>query len=160
MRTLNRKSRQSGSADLKARSTAFGNPDLLRRMHGTVDEVAIELVRRGAFGARELKILHDALGESRPALRQAIRDRLLHKPVGPQAAFIAALANADRQIAIHAVINGGLSDVELRQLENLLNLQHDGHLLRQLKVAVELELERRKRGGFRSRGNTLGLWRG
>jgi len=117
------------------------NDDLLKRLRRARKELVIELVRRGAF--------------PRSVLRGAPYDELATEP-----AFIPALAYCDRQLAIHAVINADLSDVELARLALLLNLQSDGHLLRQLRVAAELEQERRHRGGFRSRGNVLSTQRG
>ena len=115
------------------------NKDLLARLRRAPLGLAVELVRRGAFPRSALPVTYAEESEF---------------------AFIPALAYCDRQLAIHAVINAHLTDTELARLAQLLNLQSDGHLLWQLRVAIELEQERRKRGGFRNRGNSLTFRRG
>jgi hypothetical protein len=136
-------------------------PDLVQRLATAQDEVAIELVRRGAFELRHLEQLHNVLGKRsagggapRDGLRNGVRSFLFGNPLAPRAGFIAALAHGDRQLTIHAVINGNLTGDELNRLKKLLDLQRDGHLLRQARVALELEIERRKRG-IHSGGNSL-----
>jgi len=153
---------EAGSRKSEAGKTLKALPDLMRRLAGAQDEVAIELVRRGAFEARPLEQLLSVLlkNGSRAPLRAALCSWIDGRPVDPRVGFIPALANADRQLAIHAVVNGNLTDGELTRLAMLLNLQSDGHLLRQLRVAVELEQMRRNDGGHRGKLNRITKSRG
>lgn len=120
-------------------------------------DVAIELVRRGCFGDAELAELHAALAESatKPELRQAIAAHLHGACLAPRPAWLAALASADRNLGILAVVNGHLTDAELNKLEKYAKLQRAGHMLRQLQVAIELEQNRRQIGGKRGSRNRV-----
>jgi hypothetical protein len=135
----------------------------MRRLASAPVEVAVELIRRQAFEKSDLQDLLLWLGKHRGTdtikmgrLQLAANDLLTFGPwINSEAGFIPALAYADRQICIHAVINAKLSDEELTRLAALLNLQTDGHLLRQARVAVELEQERRRHGFTRTGRNSV-----
>jgi hypothetical protein len=163
LRTSNRKvgGRQEAggrkqTALVRRRKAAAPLPDLVERLGRAQEEVVVELVRRKAFSREDLCALFDWLRKHglREDLQAAIGyyepDELI-----PRVGFIPALANADRQIAIHAVINAGLTDEELARLGKLLDLQTDGHMLRQLRMAVELEHQRRLRHGNRGNRNRI-----
>ena len=151
--------------------------DILRRLCYTDAELAVELIARGAFLKGELLALsRGAKEKSRsivPARRKRADDRraaicraaaqALVKSKwgsGSFAGFVPALAHCDRQVAIHAVINAGLEHWELAQLAQIVGMQKDGHLLRQLRVAIELEIDRRKNDARRSGGNRIATKRG
>ena|SRR5690348_4480256 len=136
--------------------------DLTRRLMGADLEVSIEMIRRKSFRYEELVRLRKELAgnELKRELCEALATYLAGGKLEAQRAWLAALANADRQIAIHAVVNAAMTDDELVKFERLLRLQPDGHLLRQLRVAIELEQNRRKIGGKRSSRNRITLNRG
>lgn len=142
--------------------SAAGLKDLVTRLASADLEVATEMIRRGCFEGRDLAKLHNFLAGSgmKQDLRGVISFYLEGRKLPQQPAWLAALANADRQIAIHAVVNAGMTDEELERFEKLLKLQPDGHLLRQLRVAVELEQNRRQIGGKRSARNRVTTRRG
>ncbi|MDE2104396.1 MAG: hypothetical protein KGL39_44570 [Patescibacteria group bacterium] len=136
--------------------------DLTRRLSGAPEEVVVEMICRECFPYEELVALHKKLAAvgAKQDLCAAIANYLHGGRLGAQPAWLAALANADRQLAIHAVLNAGMSDDELARFEKLLKLQADGHLLRQLRVAIELEQNRRRIGGKRGSGNRVTTRRG
>lgn len=136
--------------------------DITRRLAASDVQVVIEMVRRQAFGYSELLVLYNELAdkELKPELQQALHKHLRGGNLEPQPAWLAALANGDRQIAIHAVVNAKMTDAELEKFEKLLRLQKDGHLVRQVRVAIELEQNRRRIGGKRSPRNRITTTRG
>lgn len=131
--------------------------DLMRRLAGADLDVAIEMMRRGAFERVYLDGFRKFLAARalKPELQKAISLFLGGARLKGQPTWLASLSNGDRQIAIHAVVNARMTDKELAKLERLLKLQRGGHLLRQLQVALELEQNRRAIGGKRSSGNRI-----
>jgi hypothetical protein len=147
--------------------------DLIRRLYHGDGRLAAELIARGAFSRQDVTEFVRAAGRPSASMMRGTRDRIEKKraivlpvcekffgsrryPAGTfDPGFIPALAHCDRQLAIHAVINAGLTDRELEQLNKLTSLQTDGHLLRQLRVAIEIEIDRRKHDGRRGGGNRV-----
>ncbi|HLI02769.1 MAG TPA: hypothetical protein VFC10_07285 [Terriglobia bacterium] len=131
--------------------------DLTRRLRAAPLEAATEMIRRSCFPRAELEQLYRSLlhDEEKAALRSVIAMWLHGRRPEPQPAWLAALANGDRQLAIHAVINAGMSDSELQRFDRLVKLQPDGHLVRQLRAAIELEQKRREIGGKRGSRNRI-----
>ena len=174
MPTLSKKSSQQSAISLQrkqkpaCRSTFAGVPDLVQRLAAAPEEVYVELIRRGAFEVADLEALDAALGkrvmktavERAASVRSVIRAFILARPILPRIAFIPALANCDRQIQIHAVINGHLTGDELLRFQKLIDMQTDGHMLQQVRTAVEREIGRRQHGGTRSGRNHIVIHRG
>jgi hypothetical protein len=131
--------------------------DLTRRLRAASLDVATEMIRRACFPRAELEELYSSLKDDlqKAKLREVIGLWLHGRRLQPMPAWLAALAHGDRQLAIHAVVNAGLSDEELAKFSRLVKLQPDGHLLRQLRVAIELEQNRRVIGGKRSTRNRV-----
>lgn len=153
--------------------------DILRRLKSADANLGAELIGRGAFSKSEVKELMQSLAKEKPrAKERATLERMGRKRAMIQTAaryilaglpfpkwalspgFIPALAHGDRQLAIHAVINCPISDQELAQLSKLTALQTQGHLLRQLRVAIEIETNKRKTHGYRAGGNRVATKRG
>lgn len=132
------------------------------RLAGVDMIVATELIRRKCFRYAELHKLHNILVSfpDKWELCNAIDDYLTGRNLRRQPAWTAALAITDRQLAIHAVVNAGMTDEELERLEKLSKLQRGGHMLRQLQVAIELEQNRRRIGGKRSSRHRITTRRG
>lgn len=136
--------------------------DIARRLGMADVDVAAELIRRGCFKRPELAELHNLLAESatKPNLRGLIEAYLHGAKLEPRPAWLAALASADRNLAILAVVNAHMTDAELDKFEKYIQLQHAGHMLRQIQVAIELEQNRRKVGGDRGSRNRITTRRG
>jgi hypothetical protein len=147
--------------------------DILRRVKSTDGQLAAEMIARGAFSRADVAILRGLISVKPRARQHATLERIksnwamigavsycfIAKKRYPAWAFnpgfVPMLAQCDRQLAIHAVINASLTDAELAQLDKLTALQVDGHLLRQLRVAIEIETDRRKQHARRGGGNRV-----
>ena len=127
------------------------------RLAGVDLAIATEMIRRKCFRNAELAKLYNALAKfpEKSELASIIFEHLNGNKLDPQPAWLAALANGDRQLAIHAVINASMTDAELEKLNKLMRLQAAGHMQRQVLVAIELEQNRRKIGGKRASGNRI-----
>jgi hypothetical protein len=111
--------------------------DIGRRLLGTRDVLASELMRRGMLTSRETQEL---LGMLSAPKRERVRSaRRLSNVI-----FASELANADRMIAARAVVRGLLSREELTALQMMLKFQPRGkreNALNELTRTVERALE-------------------
>lgn len=136
--------------------------DITRRLGAANVDVATELIRRGCFSRRELSELHNTLAKTstKPGLREVIAAYLHGAPPDPRPTWLAALANGDQALSVHAVVNAHLTDSELAKFERYVRLQPAGHMIRQVQVAIELEQNRRCIGGHRTARNRITKRRG
>lgn len=114
--------------------------DIPRRMVHARPELAAELLRRGAFTAKEKVEIARAFAKGSP---RGVR-------LGP-VQFSTLLAGADSQLAARAVLRGALDAQELRWLDRLLRFRKPNKKRDELIRIVERALERRKGNGHKCR---------
>lgn len=116
--------------------------DLARRVLQAHDPLAGELLRRGILTGQQVEGLN---ASSAPRLKIALAAERIDGII-----LAAELANADRQLAARAVLQGLLSCEELRRLDTMLKFQPRGRRtgkLDELTRIIERAIEKCEKGG-------------